>query len=99
MAPSGGSLQNCRMAESGFKKMRKVKFETGEYYHIYNRGVDKREIFGDEKDYVRFLRSMREFNRLESIGSLYEKDYREKQARADKEAKLPIGSLASNAPV
>ncbi|OGF25259.1 hypothetical protein A2303_06355 [Candidatus Falkowbacteria bacterium RIFOXYB2_FULL_47_14] len=71
MEPSGGSLQNCRMAESGFKKMRKVKFETGEYYHIYNRGVDKREIFGDEKDYVRFLRSMREFNRKQNIGSLF----------------------------
>lgn len=25
------------------------------YYHIYNRGVDKRDIFIDEKDYVVFL--------------------------------------------
>jgi REP element-mobilizing transposase RayT len=44
--------------------MRKEKFQTGEYYHIYNRGVDKREIFCDEKDFVRFLRSMRGMNNI-----------------------------------
>ncbi len=42
--------------------MRKVQFINGEYYHIYNRGVDKREIFLDEKDYQKFLRSLKEFN-------------------------------------
>jgi REP element-mobilizing transposase RayT len=51
--------------------MRKVKFQTGEYYHIYNRGVDKRNIFMDKKDFVRFLTGMREFNCLEPIESLY----------------------------
>ncbi len=45
-----------------FVKMRKVKFQNGEYYHIYNRGVDKREVFMDDKDFIRFLRGMREFN-------------------------------------
>jgi len=34
---------------------RKIKFETGEFYHIYNRGVEKRVIFQDTKDYKRFL--------------------------------------------
>lgn len=34
---------------------RKVKFAEGEYYHIYNRGVDKRKIFLDERDCERFL--------------------------------------------
>jgi len=42
--------------------MRKFEVQTGEFYHIYNRGVDKREVFLDERDYLRFLRSMREFN-------------------------------------
>ncbi|MBU4332656.1 transposase [Patescibacteria group bacterium] len=42
--------------------MRKTKFQTNEYYHIYNRGVDKREIFVKGKDYIRFLRGMRDFN-------------------------------------
>ena len=38
--------------------MRKIKFADGEYYHLYNRGVDKRRIFSDTQDYERFLISM-----------------------------------------
>jgi len=34
---------------------RKDPFITGEYYHIYNRGIDKRDIFKTEKDYERFM--------------------------------------------
>ena len=30
-------------------------FTPGEYYHLYNRGVDKRNIFTREPDYERFL--------------------------------------------
>jgi len=42
--------------------MRKIKFQTGEYYHIYNRGVDKRDVFMDEDDYLRFLKDIEDFN-------------------------------------
>ncbi len=35
--------------------MRKTEFANGEFYHIYNRGVDKRNIFVNEFDYERFL--------------------------------------------
>ncbi len=35
--------------------LRKDPFVTGEYYHIYNRGVDKRIIFKLNKDYERFM--------------------------------------------
>lgn len=34
---------------------RKIQFETDNYYHIYNRGVEKRKIFLNRKDYERFL--------------------------------------------
>ncbi len=34
---------------------RKVKFLTGEFYHIYNRGVEKRIVFQNSSDYKRFL--------------------------------------------
>lgn len=34
---------------------RKVPFVSGEFYHIYNRGTDKRDIFTNEHDYRRFL--------------------------------------------
>ena len=33
---------------------RKVDFSTGEYYHIYNRGTDKRTIFLSPHNYQRF---------------------------------------------
>lgn len=42
--------------------MRKTIFANGEYYHIFNRGVDKREIFSDERDFERFLLSMNLLN-------------------------------------
>ena len=35
---------------------------TGEIYHIYNRGVDKRVIFHGYEDYSRFVKSMVFFN-------------------------------------
>ena len=35
--------------------MRKVRFAPGEYYHIYNRGNNKQNIFRDERDRWRFL--------------------------------------------
>ncbi len=42
--------------------MRKTIFSNEEYYHIYNRGVDKRDVFCDENDYKRFLLSMNLLN-------------------------------------
>jgi putative transposase len=38
--------------------MRKTEFAIGEHYHILNRGVDKREVFMDDRDYHRFLISV-----------------------------------------
>lgn len=35
--------------------IRKTPFVIGEYYHIYNRGVDKRIIFNDDYDRRRFM--------------------------------------------
>jgi len=82
--------------------MRKTEFANGEFYHIYNRGVDKREVFMDKIDYERFLKSMKEFNCLEPIGSLYEKYLRENKAKSENknggltsivEVKPPFSSL------
>lgn len=51
--------------------MRKTEFYTKEYYHIYNRGVDKRSIFEDKDDLLRFLFIIKEFNNIEPVGGLY----------------------------
>ena len=47
-------------------------FAIGEYYHIYNRGADKRVVFMDRLDLFRFFQSMSEFNTLDPIGSIWE---------------------------
>ncbi len=40
---------------------------TNEVYHIYNRGVDKRVVFGDKKDYLRFYQSLHLFNSKDPV--------------------------------
>ncbi|MBM2818060.1 MAG: hypothetical protein HW401_650 [Parcubacteria group bacterium] len=59
--------------------MQKTPFVAGEFYHIYNRGVDKRNIVADERDSERFIQSMIEFNVIEPIGSIYENSFIKKQ--------------------
>jgi putative transposase len=44
--------------------MRKTILTTGCFYHIYNRGVDKRDIYLNKNDYFRFLISLQEFNQV-----------------------------------
>lgn len=39
-----------------------MRYQTGEYYHVYNRGVDKRVVFSHPSDYKRFLFTLKEFN-------------------------------------
>lgn len=59
--------------------MRKLSFANGEYYHIYNRGTDKRIIFPNDFYFSRFLQSMEEFNTVEPIGSIYENSFRKNE--------------------
>ena len=42
--------------------MRKLKFTNGEIYHVYNRGIDKKQIFLNPQDHLRFIHDMFEFN-------------------------------------
>ena len=46
---------------------RKFSFAPEEYFHIYNRGTDKRKIFNDQKDYQRFMESLYLFNSTERV--------------------------------
>ena len=47
--------------------MRKEQFEEGEFYHIYNRGVDRRTTFGNDSDRIRFLHSLYVLNNFAGI--------------------------------
>lgn len=42
--------------------MRRPQFVKNYVYHVFNRGVDKRNVFLDNQDYYRFIRSLFEFN-------------------------------------
>lgn len=70
--------------------MRKHPFANGELYHIYNRGVEKRAIALDLYDQKRFFQSLDQFNTLNPIGSIYEKQFLKKQlgSRTPKSQKL-----------
>jgi putative transposase len=50
----------------------KQYYENG-YYHIYNRGVEKRKIFLDQQDYSVFLSYLREYLLPKDEKGLYEK--------------------------
>ncbi len=49
-----------------------VPLITGETYHIFNRGVDKRNIFSDKVDYYRFYNCLVLFNAVHQVGSIFE---------------------------
>ncbi len=48
-------------------KMKKPVFAEGQIYHVFNRGVDKRDIFLDDKDYLRFIHDLYEFNDIKPV--------------------------------
>ncbi len=55
---------------------RNLKFSVGEYYHVYNRGVEKRIIFNNEYDYQRFLLLLLLVNDEKSVDvQLLSRDY------------------------
>lgn len=47
--------------------MNKPQFVEGQIYHIYNRGVEKRNIFSAKTDYLRFIHDLFEFNDEEPV--------------------------------
>lgn len=46
---------------------RMISFATGEYYHLYNRGVDKRTIYLTAADYARFSALLYVANNSEAV--------------------------------
>lgn len=57
--------------------MRKTSFIENGFYHVYNRGVEKREIFLDEKDYQSFIGILKTY-----LGPDIERDKNILQGRA-----------------
>ena len=73
---------------------RGIKFAIDEYYHIFNRGTDKRSIFNGPNDSDRFFQSMIEFNTEKPIGSIYENSFRKETTDVIKPDKPLVSFLA-----
>ena len=60
-----------------FAMSRGIPFAIGEYYHLYNRGTEKRDIFLNTRDYERFQKSLYLMNGTKNIifRELTEKDH------------------------
>lgn len=50
--------------------MEKPQFVENHIYHIYNRGVEKRDIFLTDKDRLRFIHDLFEFNDEDCVSNL-----------------------------
>jgi len=61
--------------------MRKVKFVKGKIYHIFNRGVEKRNIFNNDFNKWRFLQAMFLFNDEDSSFSVLYQIEKENKGR------------------
>lgn len=90
----------CHLAVSSpsarIKGMRKTQFANGEIYHVFNRGVDKRKIFSDQKDLDRFFQSMSAFNYIEPIGSLFEQSFQKEKIKSKPLVRFIAYCLLSN---
>lgn len=76
---------------------RKHTFEIGEYYHIFNRGTDKRNIVIDKYDTRRFIESLVEFNTVDNIGSIYLQSFnKNKKLRGETPKLVTIVALCLN---
>ena len=73
---------------------RKIDFVEGEFYHVYNRGVDKRIIFMDYLDLSRFVQSMEEFNTIDPIGSIYENRFTKNKGKLGSKASKLVNIVA-----
>jgi len=75
--------------------MRNNIFEIGKYYHIYNRGVDKRDIILDEEDIKRFLQSLIEFNTIDPIQSIFQQHLKKKLKFSSSTTKKQLVSIVA----
>ncbi|MBL8121587.1 transposase [Candidatus Saccharibacteria bacterium] len=68
------------------------EFAENEYYHVYNRGVEKRIIFVDEQDYTVFLGLLKKY----LLGKQTSKTDRHRINRIDNEVQLLAYCLMPN---
>lgn len=76
--------------------MRKAEFINGEYYHVYNRGVDKRNIFSNKKDYDRMIETIWFVNDKKTHSGLSDHKRKLQEERAKRPEERPPRSAESD---
>ncbi|MDE2144811.1 MAG: hypothetical protein KGJ01_02495 [Patescibacteria group bacterium] len=72
--------------------MQKPQFTENQIYHIYNRGVEKRDVFLDKKDYFRFVHDLFELNDKNSVSNLgrsFDFKFKDVKSRLPEEIRRP----------
>ena len=46
--------------------MRKIELVNDEYYHVFNRGVEKRDIFTSQEELQFFFNGLKFFNKVDT---------------------------------
>jgi putative transposase len=64
--------------------MRKFSFENNQIYHIFNRGVEKRSIFLEDNDYLRFIHDLFELNDKNKVNNVLHRFSKGNNKNADK---------------
>ena len=72
--------------------IRKINFVSGEYYHIYNRGNSKQEIFLDSQDYSHFISLLYACNQK---GSIKTQKLNKDQTFYEKERVSPVVAIGA----
>jgi REP element-mobilizing transposase RayT len=78
---------------------RKIGFAVGEYYHIYNRGVDRREIFIDQQDVSRFALGVAFSNNVENNYQRFRDHFDTIPIITPKNLKVTVEKLVTQTPL
>ncbi|MFH1978862.1 MAG: transposase [Patescibacteria group bacterium] len=65
-------------------------FVNGHFYHVFNRGVDKRDVFLEDTDYWRFLFDVKEFNDVNSTINILRRLNKEALDPVDKDPLVEV---------
>lgn len=74
--------------------VRKTQFANDQIYHIYNRGVEKRQIFMNNDDYFRFIHNLYEFNDIAPASKFSSKKLSEVEPQTMKKRVLLVDIVA-----
>lgn len=64
--------------------MRKFSFTNGKFYHIYNRGIEKRKIFLEDGDYLRFIHYLYELNDKDGLSCNFRRQFNYARGQASR---------------